>query len=324
MNTYLRKGVVQPGPLPRGPSGCRTYKKKEYYSWANKLPLDSLPDSWLCCFISFFFCCCNCGFRHGADRGCWKTQSLVEPSGPRAERLKRETQNTQNFHHFFNSARWTTIQNQQRFFSFILRLLNYWLVVLGFFLPSFFFLFFFYEAKHSRSSRGKERDESLAVSPCGQERSPYLTPRSLLRLSHVCRGSLRRQIIALWMGPRGIFGFGFERSIPCSCYFYLRQYGRQPVSSLLTVGCHWCLGGPERKACRARTVCNDMLVIVSNHVPPVQSVAFSSAVAAKRPRFFNAFRKHFDCIDHISHVHCSSDYHDFAQYTFYLVYLSRY
>lgn len=93
-------------------------------------------------FYFFFFCCCNCGFRQGADRGCWKTQSLVEPSGPRAERLKRETQNTQNFHHFFNSARWTTIQNQQRFFSFILRLLNYWLVVLGFFLPSFFFLFF--------------------------------------------------------------------------------------------------------------------------------------------------------------------------------------
>lgn len=86
--------------------------------------------------LFLFFCCCNCGFRHGAERGCWKTQSLVEPSGPRAERLNSETQNTQNFHHFFNSARWTTIQNQQRFFSFIARLLNYWLVGV------FFFLFF--------------------------------------------------------------------------------------------------------------------------------------------------------------------------------------
>lgn len=112
-----------------------------------------------------FFCCCNCGFRHGADRGCWKTQSLVEPSGPRAERLKRETQNTPNFHHFFNSARWTTIQSQQRFFSFIARLLNYWLVVLGFFsFPSFFLSFFLRGETQPLLSRQGERREPRGFS----------------------------------------------------------------------------------------------------------------------------------------------------------------
>lgn len=123
-----------------------------------------------------------------------------------------------------------------------------------FFLPSFFFLFFFTRRNvaaplAARRERREPRGFSLRtwMKPISDS---ALSPRRL----HVCRGSLRRQIIALWMGPRGIFGFGFERSIPCSCYFYLRQYGRQPVSSLLTVGCHWCLRGPERKACRARAV----------------------------------------------------------------------
>lgn len=229
----------------RDPAGAgHTRRNNIIDDWTNRLLfLFLIPDD----IFRSLFAGATVAFGRGAGEKCWKKnnnpQSLVRPSSPErsASKEKHKTHKNTTAHNYsttsLNSARWTTIQNQQRFFSFIARLLNYWRVVV---------VVFFSTRQNIAAplAARRERRDSCGLLLAGINGTHFrlgALPVPLACVPGITAPSDYRSMD----GPSWYFWVSdLKGQSRARVIFIPGKYGRRPVSSLLTVGWHWCLGGP--------------------------------------------------------------------------------